>query len=276
MLRVASFNVNGIRAAHNRGFAAWLTGTNPDVVALQELRCPVASLPDDAWCGYHATYDAGNLPGRNGVALLTRIPPTTVRLGIGAPEFDDEGRYVEIDLDQDGGPLTVASVYLPKAGQRPPDERKLARKKRFMLAFARYLAQARRAAIASGREFLVMGDLNVAHTPQDLRHWRANRNNEGFLPEEREWLSSILGPRTLHDVVRRLHPQEQGPYSWWRWGGTAFDDDTGWRIDYQLATPGLARTAVRGGSHRPGSYGERLSDHAAVVVDYAWPPVAGS
>ena len=114
-----------------------------------------------------------------------------------------------------------------------------------------------------------MGDLNIAHTRQDLRNWRSNQANVGFLPEERAWFDSILGPRTLVDVVRRLHPDAEGPYSWWSWMGNAFTNDTGWRIDYHLATPALARAARTGGTDRPLSYEARLSDHAPVVVDYA-------
>lgn len=272
MLRVASFNVNGIRAAHRRGFVEWLTERQPDVVALQEVRCADELLPEQPWGHLHGSYDAGELAGRNGVAVLTRDEPTDVRVGIGSREFDGEGRYLEVDLDRPGQPgLTVASVYVPKGGTPFEDEASLAkmeRKFRFLNRFARKLTESRRAAARAGREFVVLGDFNIAHHEVDLKNWRANRKNEGFLPEERDWFSSIVGDRTLHDVVRRLHPDENGPYSWWSWRGQAFVNDAGWRIDYHLASPALARTAVTGGTDRPETYEARVSDHAAVVVDY--------
>jgi exodeoxyribonuclease-3 len=141
-----------------------------------------------------------------------------------------------------------------------------------MRAVKPYLGEARRRAIADGREYLVMGDMNVAHTRLDLRNATANNRQIGFLPSERAWFGSLLGPRTLVDVVRQVRPGEQGPYSWWRWGPGPFDHDVGWRIDYQLATPGLARTALIAGTDRATTYGARMSDHAPVVVDYASGP----
>ena len=270
MLRIATFNVNGIRASHQRGFAAWNERALPDVVALQEVRCPVESLPPDAWCGLHAAYDPGTLAGRNGVAVLSRVPPADVRTGIGDREFASEGRYLEVDLDLPEAPLTVASLYLPKGSTRASDPAKYQRKQRFMASFTRHLTKARRDARRRGREFLVMGDFNVAHTTLDVTNWRANQRNEGFLPEERAWFGEQLGPRTLVDVVRTLHPGTAGPNSWWRWGGRTFEDDTGWRIDYHLASPGLASRAVAAWTDRPTSSGDRLSDHAPVLVDYAF------
>ncbi|XVX22178.1 exodeoxyribonuclease III [Actinomycetota bacterium] len=303
-MRIATFNVNGIRATQRRGFDDWLARRDCDVVALQEVRCPVPLLPDAVFRDYHLAYDAGQLSGRNGVAVLTREAPVDVRCwGAGvlvrAPgdshvelaepaeggtlarelkTFASEGRYLEVDLaDQ---PLTVASLYLPKGGlpahlqiprrmrEKPDGGAKYERKMRFLRGFARHLTTARRAAAANGREFLVMGDFNIAHTRQDLRNWRTSQRSEGFLPEEREWFASILGARTLHDVVRELHPGADGPYSWWSWMGQAFDKDTGWRIDYHLASPRLARSAVSGGTDREHSRDARLSDHAPVVVDY--------
>ena len=303
MLRVATVNVNGIRAAHRRGFDAWLDTRGGDVIALQEVRAPVAALPEGAFGGYHAAYDPGVLAGRNGVALLTREAPAAVRTwsgevhlfgpGPGVPEvveapagplarelkaFAREGRYVEVDLAD--RPVTVASLYLPKGGlpahlQRPGATReapdggaKYERKMRFLAGFARQLAANRRAARARGREFLLMGDLNVAHTPLDVVNWRRQVRNEGFLPEERDWFGEIVGPRRLIDVVRILHPETQGPYSWWSWLGESFVKDTGWRIDYHLATPALAFAARTAVTDREPSRDERMSDHAAVVVDY--------
>ena len=270
-MRVATVNVNGIRAATRRGFADWLAARDCDLVALQEVRSPAELIPAEALAGYHFSYHTGDRAGRNGVALLSRTPPVAVRHGFGNPAFDAEGRYLEADLDLHGWRLTVASLYLPKGGRADDTATELARyrrKLRFLRSFRPYLTRARLAAKASGREFLVMGDFNIAHTRKDLRNWRTNGRAVGFLPEERAWFGSLLGPRTLADVVRNLHPDTAGPYSWWSWMGNAFNTDTGWRIDYHLATPGLAAAAISGGTDRAATYEARLSDHAPVVVDY--------
>ncbi len=270
MIRVATFNANGIRAALRRGFGEWLAARGCDVVAVQELRCRPADLPHIE--GYHVTYEPGALPGRNGVAVLSRVQPLDVRAGLGRRAFDHEGRYVEVDLDLDGWRLTIGSLYVPKGGRTGDgDPARYAHKARFMRALRPFLAETRRGAVARGREYLVMGDVNVAHTRLDVRHATANGRQVGFLPAEREWFTSLLGPRTLVDVVRHVRPAEQGPYSWWLWGPGPFDNDVGWRIDYHLATPGLARAAVRAGTDRDPDYASRMSDHAPVVVDYAPP-----
>lgn len=290
-MRIGTHNVNGIRAAVRRGFQPFWEDTEADVIALQEVRCRVDDLPREAFTGYHVTLDPGLLAGRNGVAVLTRQPPVRVRaLGevvvaidhSGPRElvverltnrdlrpFADEGRYVEVDLAE--APLRVASLYLPKGAAWPYEEgteEKYRRKMRFMKGLARHLDASRREAAREGREFLIMGDFNIAHTKQDLRNWRSNQKSEGFLPEEREWFGSILSPRTLVDVIRRLHPDEDGPYSWWSWRGQAFANDTGWRIDYHLASPGLAGAVTAAWVGREASYDERISDHSPVLADY--------
>ena len=305
MLRIATFNVNGIRAAQRRGFEPWLADCAPDVLALQEVRCPVEALPEGVFGDHHLTYDPGTIPGRNGVAVLTREAPAAVRtwgapvlvrppgstatqtqepgdgipLARGLRAFAVEGRYVEVDLADE--PLTVASLYLPKGGlpahlqvagrmrEAPDGGARYARKMGFLDSFARQLHRTRRAARARGREFVLLGDLNVAHTELDVAHWRRNQRSEGFLPEERDWIDAQLSPRTLVDVVRRLHPDTPGPWSWWSWLGRTFERDEGWRIDYHLATPALARRAVGAHVHREGTDGVRVSDHGAVVVDYS-------
>ncbi|RCK69834.1 exodeoxyribonuclease III [Desertihabitans brevis] len=277
-MRVASLNVNGIRAAVRRGLDRWLELRAPDVIGLQEVRCPPELVPPLP--GWHLSLDAGSLAGRNGVALLTRERPSAVRTGIGHTAFAREGRYLEVDLD--GAGLTVASLYLPK-GDRPHADAvagrsvdgggaagaRHRRKLRFMASLARQLTDSRRAAARAGREFLVMGDFNIAHTAADLSNPKANARSSGFLPVEREWFDRLLSPRRLVDVVRRLHPDEQGPNSWWTWRGSAFDRDAGWRIDYQLASPGLAARALRAGTDREPDYASRMSDHSPVLADYA-------
>jgi len=292
--RIATANINGIRAAHRRGFDDWLATRGCDVITLQEVRCPVDALPEGAFGDYHAAYDAGEIAGRNGVAVLTREPAAAVRTwSVADPDrplpralrkHATEGRYVEVDLAD--VPLTVASLYLPKGGlpahlqdprrmrEAPDGGAKYDRKMAFMTGFARHLAASRKAAAAQGREFLLTGDLNIAHSRHDVANWRRSNQVEGFLPEERAWLDAQLSPRTLVDVVRRLNPEIDGPYSWWSWLGRAYEKDAGWRIDYHLATPALARaarTAVVDREH----LGVRLSDHAPVVVDYDLTGLAG-
>jgi exodeoxyribonuclease III len=271
-MRIATVNVNGIRASVRRGFVDWLTEREPDLVALQEVRAPADLVPIEASTGYHFAYHPGARAGRNGVALLSRTPPVAVREGFGNRSFDAEGRYLEADYDLCGWQLTVGSLYLPKGGRADDTPEELARYQRklaFMKSFRPYLTKARLAAKAKGREFLVMGDYNIAHTRADVRNWRGNAKSVGFLPEEREWLSTIQSPRTLTDVVRQLHPDVEGPYSWWSWMGNAFNNDTGWRIDYHMASSQLAKAAISGGTDRAQSYEARISDHAPVVVDYA-------
>ena len=295
MLRIATVNVNGIRAAQRRGFGDWLMYRDCDVVTLQEVRCQPDDLPEKAFGDYHAAFDPGRIAGRNGVAVLTRTPPAAVRTWTATDHplprplrpHASEGRYVEVDLADT--PVTVASLYLPKGGlpahlqdpkrmrEAPDGGAKYARKMAFLQGFGRHLIHARRAATASGREFLLTGDLNIAHAPADVANWRRSNQVEGFLPEERAWLDAQLTPRTLVDVVRRLHPDVEGPYSWWSWLGKAYEKDAGWRIDYHLATSGLARAARHAFVDRE-HRGIRLSDHAPVVVDYdvaAAPPVRG-
>lgn len=272
LLRVASFNVNGIRAAQRRGFSDWLGDRRPDIVAVQEMRAPANHVPEGVFGDLHVAYHPGNLPGRNGVAIASRVAPTAVRQGFGNRIFDPEGRYIEVDLDLPGRPLTVGSLYVTKGAPvvgPEADLPKYRRKMRFLASFRAYLVAARRRAAREGREFLVMGDFNVAHGRQDLKNWRGAGQKEGFLPEERAWFGSLLGPRTLVDVVRSVHPEAEGPYSWWSWMPGAFDRDSGWRIDYHLASPALARSAVAAGTDREASADARISDHAPVVVDYA-------
>ncbi|GAA4642559.1 exodeoxyribonuclease III [Gordonia humi] len=280
---VASFNVNGIRAARRRGFDAWLADRSPDVVGLQELRCPVSEVGE--FPGYTASIDVGSIPGRNGVGLLTRSEPAAVRSwaltppkarGLGA--YASHGRYIEVDLADRR--MTVACLYLPKGGlparlQRPGGMReemdggaKYDRKMRFLAGFARELDRNRLAAARAGREFLLIGDLNVAHTPYDVTNWRPARKMEGFLPEERDWFSSLLSPRRLIDVVRMLRGDEPGPLTWWSWAGQSFAKDVGWRVDHQLASPGLARRAEEVWVDKESSAEARLSDHAPLIVRY--------
>lgn len=221
--------------------------------------------------------DGRGMPSEPDLSSPSQVRPQP-GLARGLGRFAHEGRYLEVDLAD--RPLTVASLYLPKGGlpahlqlpgrmrEAPDGGARHQRKMRFLDSFGRQLARSRRAAKAQGRDFLLLGDLNIAHTELDVAFWRRNQQAVGFLPEERTWLEGQLSPRTLVDVVRRLHPDRPGPWSWWSWLGGTYARDQGWRIDYHLATPGLARRAISAHVDRESSDGVRISDHGAVVVDY--------
>ncbi|MGW6457715.1 exodeoxyribonuclease III [Streptomyces sp. NPDC055078] len=261
MLTVTTVNVNGLRAAARKGYAEWLAGTDADVICLQEVRAEPEQLPAAVREpeGWHTVYAPAAAKGRAGVSLWTRREPDEVRIGFGSREFDGGGRYVEADLPG----VTVASLYLPsgEVGTERQDE-----KFRFMAEFLPYLRELKARSAAAGREVVVCGDWNIAHQEADLKNWRGNRKNSGFLPEEREWLSLVFAEYT--DVVRALHPEQEGPYTWWSYRGRAFDIDTGWRIDYQVATPGLAERTVKTWVERAATHTERWSDHAPVTAVY--------
>ncbi|MFI9152819.1 exodeoxyribonuclease III [Streptomyces sp. NPDC053367] len=265
MLTVTSVNVNGLRAAAKKGFVEWLAGTQADVLCLQEVRAEPQQLPEHVRApeGWHVVHAPAAAKGRAGVSLYTRREPDAVRVGFGSAEFDGSGRYVEADLPG----VTVASLYLPsgEVGTERQDE-----KVRFMGEFLAHLKELRERAAAQGREVLVCGDWNIAHQPADLKNWRGNTKNSGFLPEERDWLGRVLDAQDggYVDVVRALHPEVAGPYTWWSYRGRAFDNDSGWRIDLQVATPGLAERCVKAYVERAASHAERWSDHAPVTAVY--------
>ena len=263
MLTVSTVNVNGMRAAAGKGLLAWLAATDADVVCLQETRATREQLPAELRepAGWHAVFAESAVPGRNGVAVLARDVPVEVRTGFGVSEFDESGRYVEVVLPK----VVVGSLYLPSGDVGTPRQDE---KERFMAGFLPYLAELREKAEADGREVLVCGDWNIAHTEADLKAWKTNRNNSGFLPGERAWLSRVFGEAGYVDVVRSLHVGVPGPYSWWSYRGKAFDNDAGWRIDYHVASRGLAQRAEEAVVERAGSYASRWSDHAPVTVRY--------
>lgn len=265
VLTVTSANVNGLRAAAKKGFVEWLAATSADVLCLQEVRAEPHQLPDEVRApdGWHVTHAPAAAKGRAGVSLYTRREPDRVRTGFGSAEFDGSGRYLEADLPG----VTVASLYLPsgEVGTDRQDE-----KLRFMSEFLTHLRELRVRAAADGREVVVCGDWNIAHRQADLKNWRANQKKSGFLPEERAWLTQVLDAADggYVDVVRTLHPEAEGPYTWWSYRGRAFDNDSGWRIDLHVSTPGLAAKAVKGFVERAATHDERWSDHAPVTVVY--------
>lgn len=264
-IEISTVNVNGLRAAARKdpGFLGWLARSEADVVCLQETRAELAQLPVEVRApqGWYVQLCPALAKGRAGVALYSRREPDAVRVGFGVEEFDAAGRYVEADL----GPVTVASLYLPSGEVGTERQRE---KERFMEAFLPYLVERRGQVESQGRDLVVCGDWNIAHTEADLKNWRNNRRNSGFLPEERAWLSRVFDEAGYVDVVRALHPGEVGPYTWWSYRGRAFDNDAGWRIDYQVATPGLAARARWARVERAVEHSRRWSDHAPVTVRY--------
>ena len=256
MLRIITLNLNGIRSAARKGFFDWLQRQDADLVCLQELKAQAGVLPRECLNpgGLFGYFHCAEKKGYSGVGLYSRRPPEQVIEGFGIPEFDAEGRYLEAVF----GKLSVVSVYLPSGASSP--ERQAA-KFRFLERFRPHLEQLRR----SRREVLLCGDWNIAHREIDLKNWKGNLKNSGFLPEERAWMSEVFGTAGFVDVYRRLHPEAEGEaYTWWSNRGQARAKNVGWRIDYQIATPGLAKAALRAGVYK----GQWFSDHAPLTVDY--------
>ncbi len=251
-VRVVALNVNGIRAAARKGLGPLLTELDGDVVALQEVRALAHQRPAPPE-GYAAAWHEADRPGYSGVGTLARHGFAAVRPGIGDAEIDGEGRVLRTDLPKG---VALVNVYAPSGSA---GDHRQAAKMRFLARFLPYLE----ALAAEGREALVVGDVNIAHAEIDLKNWRSNRRTPGFLPEERAWLSEVLALGYV-DVVRRLAGPDTAVYSWWSQRAGARERDVGWRIDLQLATPGLAATARRFLVPRL----PVVSDHAPVVVDY--------
>jgi exodeoxyribonuclease-3 len=255
MLRIISLNLNGIRSAASKGFYAWLAAQQADVVCLQEIKAQIVDLSPEMLNppGFHAYFHCAEQKGYSGVAIYTRGKPGCVIEGMNDDEFDREGRYLEVDL----GKLTVVSLYLPSGSSSP--ERQEA-KFRFL---ERFLPRLQTLA-ASGREIVLCGDWNIAHKEIDLKNWRSNQKNSGFLPEERAWLTQVFDEVGWVDVFRRLNDLPD-QYTWWSNRGQAWAKNVGWRIDYQIATPGIAGQAKRAEIYTA----QRFSDHAPLIIDYA-------
>jgi len=254
MLRIVTLNVNGIRSAADKGLFRWLRKTEPDIVCLQEVRAHEVDLPPALRLppGLHGYFHCAQRRGYSGAALFSKKEPRAVRLGFGTPEFDAEGRYVEAEFRD----FTAISVYFPSGSSSP--ERQQA-KYRFLDLFAPHLAKLQ----TSGREIVFCGDINIAHKEIDLRNWRSNQKNSGFLPGERAWLTRTLDDMGWVDVFRRLDARPE-QYTWWSNRGQAWAKNVGWRIDYQIATPGFAARARRTEIFTA----RRFSDHAPLIVDY--------
>ena len=256
-MRIVSLNVNGIRSAARKGLFRWLAAQKADVVCLQEIKAHDGDLEDGmrAPRGLVGHFSHARKKGYAGVALYCGAKPDKVIEGFGVREFDDEGRYLEARF----GKLSVVSVYLPSGSAGPHRQ---ASKFRFLEAFLPQLRKLKK----GGREVILCGDWNIAHKEIDLRNWRSNRKNSGFLPEERAWLTRVFDEAGYVDVFRRLDPRPE-QYTWWSNRGQAWAKNVGWRIDYQIATPGIAARARKASIYKK----RRFSDHAPLTIDYDGP-----
>ncbi len=253
-MRIVSVNVNGIRAAQRKGFFDWLPRQQADVFCLQEVRAQPDQITDPVYwpTRYHTYHEYAERKGYSGVAIISKHEPDDVINGFGSGEFDAEGRYIEARY----GDLSVVSVYMPSGSSK--EERQQA-KYRFMAEFTDHL----RAILASGRHYIICGDWNIAHKEIDLKNWKSNQKNSGFLPEERAWLDEVFDTHGFVDAFRIVN-QQPDQYTWWSNRGRAWDNNVGWRIDYQVVTPSL-RDKVRGAAIYKR---KRYSDHAPLIIDY--------
>lgn len=256
MFRVISLNANGIRAAARKGFFEWLKLQNADVVCIQETKAQEHQLEDACFspAGYHCYYEDAVKKGYSGVAIYSRHKPQKVVRGFGDKEFDDEGRYLEVRLRG----LSVASVYLPSGSSS--DERQQA-KFRCLDSFTEHLYKLRR----RRSEVVICGDWNIAHKEIDLKNWKANQKNSGFTPEERAWMDKLFGELRWVDAFRTVQPDAEH-YTWWSNRGRAWDNNVGWRLDYQVVTESLGERVLAADIYKD----ERFSDHAPLTMDYDW------
>jgi exodeoxyribonuclease III len=277
-LRIASVNTNGVRASFRKGMGEWLAARDIDILALQEVRASTEDLQSLLGPEWDILHDAATAKGRAGVALASRSGASIHRVTLGADDFDSAGRWLEADYEVEGKVVTVVSTYVHSGVA--DDAAKMAEKWKFLDAM-----EERMPALAQHSELaLIVGDLNVGHRELDIRNWRGNRKSAGFLPRERSYFDRFFGPLGEPvegvdgttgpglgwvDVGRQWAGEVDGPYTWWSQRGQAFDNDTGWRIDYHLATPALAAKATNYTVDRAAAHDQRWSDHSPVVVDYA-------
>jgi len=267
MLSVTTLNVCGLRSAMRKGMNSWLKATGSDILCLQEVRAP-DQVVAELLTGRELHNEACQLKGRAGVAIASLLPLSARRTGLGLEGDVHTGRWIEVDLAEPD--LTVVCVYVHsgEAGTVRQEQK---------MVFLEQMTVRLSELIASGRDVLVCGDFNVAHHNIDIKNWRGNLKNSGFLPEERAYLTRWFDELGWVDLGRQLATEEPGPYTWWSWRGRAFDNNAGWRIDYQIATPSLAAKALACRVDRPDSYDSRWTDHAPLTVDFDLPgfqPVA--
>lgn len=260
MLKIISANLNGIRSASRKGFFEWMQQQSADFVCVQELKAQAADMTPELAepFGYYGYFHYAEKKGYSGVGIYSKRNPDLVQIGFGNQEFDAEGRYLRCDF----GRLSVISLYAPSGSSSP--ERQSA-KFRFMDIFLPHLQALRE----SGRDIVICGDWNIAHKEIDLKNWKSNQKNSGFLPEERAWMTQVFGELGWVDVYRCLHPDATGEaYTWWSNRGQAWANNVGWRIDYQIATTDLAKIARTASVYKS----QRFSDHAPLAIEYDWTP----
>ena len=267
--RVITLNVNGIRAAEKKCLMKWLSTQNPDFVCFQELKAQLKDLSEQ-----HLTLKVqenelksvlccAEKPGYSGVSIMSRDQPSGVFTGIGEKEFDCEGRVIRGDFDNlipQFPKFSVVSLYLPSGSA---SEKRQSAKFRFLDAFEKSLNNWNKENSTTGREFILCGDWNIAHKEIDLKNWKNNKKNSGFLPEERSWISEVVFGTGWVDVFRKLEPNKE-QYTWWSQRGRARENNVGWRIDYQISTPKIASRAVSAWVEM----NRKFSDHAPLVIDY--------
>jgi exodeoxyribonuclease-3 len=259
LFRLTSLNLNGIRSAATKGVEAWLAKSKPDCICLQEVKAQAADVQGrfEEMAGLKGYFHFAEKKGYSGVAAYSKHEPSDVVVGHGSREFDAEGRYVELRFDTPRRKFSVISCYFPSGSSG--EERQQA-KFRFLDELDPHLVRLKRE-----RDFILCGDVNIAHKEQDLKNWRSNRKNSGFLPEERAWMTKLLDETGLVDVYRHLKPDTtEECYTWWSNRGQAYLNNVGWRLDYHLATPAVAQLARNEAIYRT----EKFSDHAPITVEY--------
>jgi len=261
LFKLTSLNLNGIRSADSKGLQTWLAHLAPDCLCVQEIKAQKDDLLDkfEELAGMRGHFHCAQKKGYSGVGVYSRHEPSEVRFGLGHPEFDAEGRYVELRFDTPRAKRSVISCYFPSGSSG--EERQQA-KFRFLEVIYPLLQQ-----LKGEREFVLCGDVNIAHREIDLKNWKSNQKNSGFLPEERAWMTQLLTEGDLVDVYRQLHPDTKDEsYTWWSNRGQAYAKNVGWRLDYHLATRALAAGAKSCEIYKA----EKFSDHAPISVQYDW------
>ena len=259
MFKLTSLNLNGIRSATTKGVEAWIAQTMPDCICVQEVKAQAADVAGkfEALAGLKGHFQFAEKKGYSGVGIYTRHEPSDVVIGFDGGEFDAEGRYVELRFDTPQHKRSVISSYFPSGSSGP--ERQEA-KYRFLAVMFPHLM-----ALKQERDFVVCSDVNIAHQQADLKNWKSNQKNSGFLPEERAWMTQLTTEGGLVDVYRRLQPDTTDAcYTWWSNRGQAYAKNVGWRLDYHLATPSVAEKARTESIYKD----QKFSDHAPITIAY--------
>jgi exodeoxyribonuclease-3 len=261
LFQITSLNLNGIRSATSKGLEAWLSQAKLDCICVQEVKAQAPDIADrfESLAGLQGYFHLAEKKGYSGVAVYTHLQPSNVVVGFDGGEFDAEGRYLELRFDTPARKYSIISVYFPSGSSG--EERQQA-KYRFLTRIYPHLEQ-----LKVQRDFILCGDINIAHRQADLKNWRSNQKNSGFLPEERAWMTKLTTAGGLIDVYRQLEPDTTDTcYTWWSNRGQAYANNVGWRLDYHLATPNLAAGARNVGIYK----GEKFSDHAPITIGYDW------